>query len=180
MGMDPYPSQFELDGKIIPEATGRSFEVKSIRGKSWSSKFKQSSLRNMLKAIYFNETNKKLSLDEIRCLIEDGSFEILPPGEWFDDLESQGVLFLNATLSVIPGKPDSHRKVWTDFMNELIVFIDKKNPKWLLWGDKAQTRALPLIKEENAFCAVHPRIASFVDENPFKNVPEINWTGINH
>ncbi len=177
VGMEPYPSSFIKDGKLIPEATGRSFEVNSLRDKTWSEHFKQSSLRNMLKTIYYNETNEVISLEKLRGKIEQNEFKILQPGQLFDNLENQGVLFLNASLSVIPGKVDTHTKIWENFMNELIPFIDKKNVKWLLWGQKAQDRVLPLIDENNAVISCHPRLAQFVNENPFQYVKEINWTG---
>ena len=51
IGMEPYPSSFISNGVVIPEATGRSFEVASILDKDWEYKTKQSSLRNILKTI---------------------------------------------------------------------------------------------------------------------------------
>ncbi len=177
VGMDPYPSDFIKNGILTPEATGRSFEVASLLDKTWSAKFKQSSLRNMLKTVYFNETGNIESLEDIRCYIENNTFDIKQPRDWFNSLENQGVLFLNATLTVVPGKPDSHTKIWDGFMNELIKFIDKKNVTWLLFGDKAQKRVLPFVDENHTICTVHPRIASFVEENPFGKVKNINWKG---
>ena len=177
VGMDPYPSDYIKDGVLVPEATGRSFEVSSLFDKTWNTKFKQSSLRNMLKTVYFNETDVNKSLEDIRSYIENKTFDIKQPADWFNSLENQGVLFLNATLTVIPGKPDSHTKIWQNFMEKLIPFIDNKDVKWLLWGDKAQKRVLPLIDEKNAICCVHPRIASFVEENPFGKIKDINWKG---
>ena len=46
MGMEPYPSSFTLSEKTYPVATGRSFEIANLQ--SWSEKFKQSSLRNII------------------------------------------------------------------------------------------------------------------------------------
>ncbi len=178
VGMEPYPSSFVVNGEIIPEATGRSFEVRSLFDKTWSYKFKQSSLRNMLKTVYYNETGIIKSLDEIRNEIMNGSFEILQPLDWFDSLEAQGVLFLNATLTVKPGVVDTHTKIWESFMNKLIPFIDKQNVKWLLWGNKAQDRVLPFVNSDNAICSCHPRLAEFVKENPFGKIKDISWTGI--
>ena len=178
VGMEPYPSSFVFNNKLIPEATGRSFEIKSLEDKTWNYKFKQSSLRNILKAIYYNETGCKKSLDEIRKEISNETFKISQPSEWFDNLENQGVLFLNATLTVIPGHVDTHTKIWEEFMSKLIPYIDKQNVKWLLWGNKAQDRVLPLINKNNAICSCHPRLANFVDENPFQYIKSINWKGI--
>lgn len=38
VGMEPYPSSFVENGAVVPETTGRSFEVASIR--EWTDKFK--------------------------------------------------------------------------------------------------------------------------------------------
>ena len=176
VGMDPYPSSFSKNGKEIPIATGRSFEVQNIE--NWQQKFKQSSLRNILKTIYYNKTGQKKSMEELRDMIEKKEFCIKQPKEWFDSLENQGVLFLNASLTVEPGKPDSHRKIWNKFMTKLIKYISQnKNIKWLLWGDKAKTRVLPIIDESTAIISQHPRLDGFVKENCFKEIKEINWYG---
>jgi uracil DNA glycosylase len=115
----------------------------------------------------------------VYSLTFEKEFKILPPKALFDNLEQQGVLFLNATLTVQKNKVDSHTKYWKEFMEELIKFIDsKQNIKWLLWGDKAQNRILPIIDKNNAVCAVHPRIASFVEQNCFKEITSIRWDGM--
>lgn len=180
VGMEPYPTAYLKDGIEIPMATGRSFEVSILNGQDWNYKIKQSSLRNILKTIYFNETGQIKSLEDIRNEINKHDFKILNPHDLFDNLEQQGVLFLNATLTVEKQNVDSHRKIWEYFMNELIKYIiDKnKNIKWLLWGDKAKTRILPFIDENNAIISQHPRLSGFVNENCFKSITTINWTGI--
>lgn len=178
VGMEPYPTDFNENNIILPIATGRSFEVRNLRNKTWSEKFKQSSLRNILKTIYYNETGLIKDLDTIRKEIENGYFKIKQPAEWYDNLEKNGVLFLNATLTVEKYKVDSHTKIWETFMIELIKYIEKEqNPKWLLWGNKAQERIIPILETDNFVCTVHPRIASFVNENCFKHIKEINWLG---
>ncbi|MEE3311888.1 MAG: hypothetical protein VZR30_04575, partial [Acutalibacteraceae bacterium] len=88
VGMDPYPSFNERDG--IPIATGRSFEVSVLYGQGWDYKIKQASLRNMLKAIYYNETGTNPQLSVIRDEIIYGKFDILPPTDWFNAMEAQG------------------------------------------------------------------------------------------
>ena len=180
VGMEPYPTSFIKDGKEVPIATGRSFEVALLEGETWDYKIKQSSLRNILKTIYFNETGKIIELKDVRKEINDKTFNILNPNDLFNNLEKQGVLFLNATLTVEKENVDSHTKYWEYFMNELVKFIESKNLniKWLLWGDKAKQRILPLIEESHAIISMHPRLAGFVNQNPFKEVCEISWTGI--
>lgn len=179
IGMEPYASWYEAsDGTIVPVATGRSFEVANVN--SWQQKFKQSSLRNMLKTIYFNKTNELKSLEEIRRDISNGTFQISEPHEWFDNLENQGVMFLNATLTVEKDKPDSHTKEWKSAMDMIIKYIDQKvNPKWLLFGNKAQERIIDAIGDkENLYKCCHPRLPEFVKENIFQYVPEIEWTAV--
>jgi uracil-DNA glycosylase len=177
VGMEPYPSYKIVNDVIIPEATGRSFEIQSVD--NWSQKFKQSSLRNILKTIYYNEYNEKISLEEVRKKIEEGSFPIKQPHQWFDCMEQQGVMFLNATLTVQMGKVDTHTKIWEHFMNSLIQYIDTNNNSvnWLLWGNKAQDRICPLVHDDKVIISQHPRLAQFVDENCFKYAQNVNWLG---
>lgn len=177
--MEPYaswytvPSTYDNGEFIIPEATGRSFEVNSVT--KWDQKFKQTSLRNILKSLYYMNTGKDETLEIIREKINSGDFSISQPHDWFDEMEKQGVVFLNATLTVRKDSPDSHRYLWDSFMTELISFINKQNPNiiWILAGDKAQNRALSLVNR--AVICPHPRIARFVKSCPFEAVKTINW-----
>lgn len=176
VGMEPYPSSYVKNGIEMPEATGRSFEVSSVT--SWAQKFKQSSLRNIIKTIYYNYNNEKISLDKLREKINNGTFKIAQPKEWFDSLENQGILFLNATLTVEKNNVDTHTKIWEHFMNELISFINKNhNVIWILWGKKAQNRVIPMISN-NYILTSHPRLDKFIQENCFGQIPDIDWTGL--
>lgn len=177
VGMEPYPSYYKINDEIIPEATGRSFEVNSVT--SWEQKFKQTSLRNILKTIYLNEFGEKITIQELRNKIIDKSFLIKNPKDWFLSLERQGILFLNATLTVKPNEVNSHTLLWTYFMTELIQYIEKENSEiiWLLWGKDAQNRVIPNLQKNNYICSCHPRLAEFVDENCFQYIKNINWKG---
>lgn len=178
VGMEPYPSSYEVNGIIIPEATGRSFEVSSMINKTWSSKFKQSSLRNILKTIYYNDTKIIKSLYDIRKELEDNTFIIKNPTEWFDSMEKQGVLFLNASLTVEPYNVGSHTKLWDNFMKDLIIHINNNiDAKWLLWGNDAKNRVYDLVDKDKCILSCHPRLAQFVNENCFKYTENINWKG---
>ncbi len=167
VGMEPYPSSFTENGVAVPEATGRSFEVASIR--EWTDKFKQASLRNILKAIYLADTGKAVSMDELRKKIADGSFPISKPERWFDNLEEQGVIFLNATLTVRQYEVDTHTDKWETFIDCLIRYIESVNPDviWCLLGTKARDRFLPRVREENAVVTCHPRLNAFVQTDLF-------------
>ena len=177
MGMEPYPSSFIKNGIEIPEATGRSFEVASLE--DWTKPFKQTSLQNIIKTIYFNEYGKKVTMKALRQEIKNGTFPIKPPKEFFNSLEAQGILLLNATLTVKANQVDSHTAIWEEFMTRVIKYIVSVNPdlKWFLWGTKAQNRVAGLIPEESALCTNHPRLSSFIEQNCFKEIKEINWLG---
>lgn len=175
LGMEPYPSWYiDASGKLLPVATGRSFEIANIT--SWKEKFRQSSLRNILKTIYFNETGKHKSLSEIRDEIQSGEFTISEIKDWFDVMNNAGVLFLNASLTVVPLNPNSHADIWSNIMNDIIKYIDAEaSVKWLLFGAKAQNRVNDVIPDCEKYTCCHPRLAQFENENVFKNVPEIKW-----
>lgn len=179
VGLEPYPSCGidRITGDIVPIATGRSFEVSNLL--TWDEKFKQSSLRNILKTIYYNETGKMASLDTIRDKIRDGEFLIAQPNQWFNRMENQGVLFLNASLTVKRGKTDTHGKIWEAFMNELIRYITghTRDVQWLLWGNKAYERVSPFVPNEQIIRSCHPRLDAFVKENCFAYADKVNWLG---
>ncbi|MBQ9067181.1 MAG: uracil-DNA glycosylase, partial [Clostridia bacterium] len=156
VGMDPYPSFNERDG--VPQATGRSFEVSELRGQGWDYKIRQSSLRNMLKAVYYNQTGTDLPMAKLREKIGSGEFQIAPPTQWFDAMEAQGVLFLNSTLTVRPGKAGSHQKLWEPFRQLLIPYLDRQGVTWMLWGNNAQQEfGTYLSPDSRVLTATHPR-----------------------
>ncbi len=56
---------------------------------------------------------------------------------------NQGVLLLNATLTVREGQPGSHQKKgWENFTDEIIKYISEntENTVFLLWGNFAKTK----------------------------------------
>lgn len=175
VGMEPYPSFNEADN--LPQATGRSFEVSEIIGKTWDYKIKQSSLRNILKAIYYNETKSKESLENIRKKITNKEFLICNPGDWFDKMEEQGVIFLNSTLTVEAGKVGSHQKIWEEFREKLISFLSTKDIIWMLWGNNAQNEVGKFLRTEKILSAPHPRLDNFIINNTFQYAKDINWKG---
>ena len=72
----------------------------------------------------------------------------------------QGVLLLNAVLTVRAGQPNSHKgKGWEAFTDSVIRHLnDRPEPLvFLLWGANARSK-LPLIRSMNhlALCAPHP------------------------
>ena len=104
----------------------------------------------------------------------------------------QGVLLLNAVLTVEKDKPASHRnKGWEIFTDEIIKEIDKKNEPvvFMLWGNFARSKK-ELIKNKKHLIleSTHPSPFSarngFFGCNHFKlaneflrknNMEEIDW-----
>lgn len=72
----------------------------------------------------------------------------------------QGVLLLNAVLTVEEGKPESHaRKGWEQFTDAVISAVNQNNSQvvYLLWGSKAQEKAAQVNPTNNLILkTVHP------------------------
>ncbi|HPB79455.1 MAG TPA: uracil-DNA glycosylase, partial [Sedimentibacter sp.] len=118
LGQDPYPER--------GRATGRAFEVGDLT--SWNQKFRQVSLKNIIRLIYKNyngisEYSDIKKFSEIQKEIKEGKFSILPPHKIFKSWEKQGVLLLNTYLSVEAGITGSHISIWQKFSEELLKFI---------------------------------------------------------
>jgi len=180
LGQDPYPQK--------GVATGRAFEVGGLN--KWTDKFRQVSLKNIVRLLYKNyndienyEDIKKFS--EIKPVIENSKFKILPPNELFENWENQGVLLLNATFTLLPGKSNSHEKIWANFSDELIKYISQENNNisWFLWGNFSIKKGRNIV-EGMKYESNHPMMCSakkdkdFLKSNCFKNTMDIiNWLG---
>lgn len=180
LGQDPYPEK--------GRATGRAFEVGDLV--SWQDKFKQVSLKNIVRLIY--KTYKNIenydeikSFSEIKKEIITGQFNILPPNKIFESWEKQGVLLLNSYLTCEIGNPGSHREIWNEFSNNLIKYIAKKNSNliWFLWGKDANAFRMFIVKGR-IYSSRHPMMCSkefeddFLKSDCFKDTKDIiNWTG---
>lgn len=180
LGQDPYPS-FPKNGVYI--ATGRSFEVGTL--KSWTDNFAQHSLKNMIRLIYKAYNGELIEYEDIKKKITNGEFNILPPRQWFDNMEDQGVLFLNTYLTCEKGNPNSHREIWKDFNKDLIEYISASNPNitWFLWGGEAQKNEV-YIKSGRIYKSNHPRLYDTTSSQAFLNSPcfkdtkdLIDWRG---
>lgn len=146
-GRDPYPGI----NNNKPIATGRSFEVRNYN--SWMTPTNNISVINLLKALYvYNYNNTVINTDTdtsikvIRMAIQNKTFKISSPDQWFNKMEATGVLWLNKTLTCERnGKPGSHEKLWQNFSQELVKYINKQNSniRYLLWGE-----SLSSIKKE--------------------------------
>lgn len=186
VGMEPYASWY-IDKKtndIIPQATGRSFEVDELKDKTWLHKFKQASLRNIGKCLYLCEKGESVTSQKFREEIENNNFFIANPNDWFENLSNQGVCFLNAALTVKKDTPGTGKEYWEDFGKAFVEATkENKNIVWFLLGKDAQNTFLPYLKavsynESNIICTPHPRMASFSKEPWFLKCSNINWSGI--
>lgn len=97
-----------------------------------------------------------------------------------DDWAKEGVLLLNASLSVIEGKPNSHMKYWIEFTNNIIKFIEKNdNPiVYILWGNDAiSKKSLITNKNHYVITSSHPSplgaYKSFFGSKPFSKCNEL-------
>jgi len=105
---------------------------------------------------------------------------------------TQGVLLLNATLTVENGKPSSHQGLgWETFTDAIIKTIsdEKENVVFLLWGNFARAKKILIDKNKHLILeAPHPSPFSaytgffgsqhFSQTNTYlkqNNLPEINW-----
>ena len=175
LAMDPYPQK--------GVATGLAFEVEKD---SWMDKGVNTSLKNIVKLIYKTYRGDIPTIDRLRKEIIDKTFDILPPNELFKSWKSQGVLLLNTALTVEVGNSGSHIKLWSNFTEKLIKFIEEKNNNliFLLWGTKAQ-KYKKFIKSSIIIEHNHPAICGNL-KNPkdflngdsfFKTKNIIQWTG---
>lgn len=105
---------------------------------------------------------------------------------------TQGVLLLNATLTVLPGEPGSHQGIgWEIFTDAVIKTLSEQREHvvFILWGKYAQAKK-PLIDQTNhlVIASPHPSPFSahtgFLGSKPFSQTneylkltkqKEINW-----
>ncbi|MGL4522433.1 MAG: uracil-DNA glycosylase [Bacilli bacterium] len=180
LGQDVYPQE--------GVATGRSFEIGGLT--QWSTPFKQTSMRNIVRAVYaaeneIEEYEEIPTFKQILVRIENGEFPLAPPNEWFNALENQGVLFLNRSFTCETGKPNSHELLWQVFAQKVIQYVSTKNVAiaWFLWGNEAK-KAQEWIVGGTCYTSRHPMMISnkypddFLKFAGFKETKQkINWLG---
>lgn len=171
LGQDPYHS--DEDG--LPHAHGLSFSIPKEAKKI------PPSLQNIYK--------------ELKTDLEEGSFQMPNHGNlnsWAD----QGVLLLNATLTVEAHQANSHSHVgWQTFTDHIIQAISEYNEGcvFLLWGKFAQSKEVLIDTNRHLVIkSAHPSPFSahsgFFGSKPFsqtnqylidKGQKAINWNSIN-
>lgn len=107
----------------------------------------------------------------------------------------QGVLMLNACLTVNRGQANSHQnKGWETFTNSVISYISKNSPNklvFILWGNSAQKKTNLIGTNHEILKSVHPSPLSahigffgckhFSKANTFlrsQGLPEIDWNAL--
>jgi uracil-DNA glycosylase len=127
LGQDPYPGK---DSRGLPYAHGLAFSTPSNR----------SPLPESLKNI-FKEIERDLS--------SSSPGKIINKNPDLTRWSMQGVLLLNASLTVLEGTPNSHNLNWKNFMETLLKEIGRRHPKLicLFWGSEAKKWKKTLPKE---------------------------------
>ncbi len=104
----------------------------------------------------------------------------------------QGVLLINNQLSVLEGKPMSHKDIgWNEFTDKIIEVLNEKREHlvFILWGSPAQKKAKAVnVKKHHVVKSVHPSPLSahrgFLGSKPFsqtnnylesKSIKPIDW-----
>jgi uracil-DNA glycosylase len=122
------------------------------------------SLKNMLKEI-------DDEFPENKDIITHGRLDLQDLSRW----SKQGVLLLNAALTVEKGKAGSHLELWKPFINFVFTTINNKQDViWILLGKEAQKiKSLITNKTHTILEAAHPAVhcyggSGFLGSNIFK------------
>ena len=128
------------------------------------------SLRNIYKEL-------QIEFPERNYNFNSGNLE-----KWFN---REKIFLLNASLSVIKGKPGSQIKIWEGFTNSVIKFVSEQNKScvFLLLGNFAKAKESFISNEERIIKGVHPSPLSahngFFESGIFKKVEELLGTNVN-
>lgn len=168
LGQDPYHgSERDVQGNTIAQANGLSFAVHS-----------GVPIPPSLKNIF-----KEIKSDTGTAPLADGDLT-----RW----AKQGVLLLNATLTVRDGEPGSHQKKgWEKFTDAAIRALSDRREHivFLLWGNYAKQKGVHIDRTKHLVLeATHPSPFSvhsgffgskhFSKANTYlreHNLPEIDW-----
>ncbi len=108
----------------------------------------------------FTELNNDLSIDRSNGDLSDWA--------------NQGVLLLNRSLTVEPGKTDSHSNLgWQNFTEKIIQAAASNGALAILWGNESQ-KVSNLFADNDVFKSAHPSPLSayrgFFGSKPFSKV----------
>ncbi|OPJ57231.1 uracil-DNA glycosylase [Alkalithermobacter paradoxus] len=99
----------------------------------------------------------------------------IPNNGYLKKWADQGVLLLNTVLTVVAGKPNSHRNIgWEHFTDKIIIELNKRNDPmvFILWGNNAQSKTKLITNPVHKIIkSVHPSPLSasrgFFGSKPF-------------
>lgn len=137
LGQDPYIGSEIIEGIKVPQACGLSFSVPNTHKKI------PPSLKNIFKEIKNCYPNYKIPTN----------------GDLIRWVKNENILLLNASLTVIEGKSNSHAKLWNGFTNKLIKFISDTNDGTiiLLMGNFAINKSSLIDQTKHKiFTCTHP------------------------
>lgn len=112
------------------------------------------------------ESKRSATLDVIYAAIEkDAGPSTQPRNNNLDYLCKQGGLLLNASLTIIERKSDSHKELWEPFTTFLIQRLQEvtRGILWFAWGKDAQL----VVKDVDIFASGHFLIA---EEHPVSSL----------
>lgn len=155
LGQDPYHGEGQAHGLSFSVPEGKPIPP---------------SLQNIYKEL-------KRSFPERNYNFTSGNLEA-----WFN---REKIFLFNASLTVIQGAAGSHMHIWKNFTDDVIRYIDKKNPDcvFLLLGNFAKAKADLITKKDRIVMEVHPSplARGFLGSDVFKRVEnvlgkDVNWS----
>lgn len=155
LGQDPYHGEGQAHGLSFSVPEGKPIPP---------------SLQNIYKEL-------KRSFPERNYNFTSGNLEA-----WFN---REKIFLFNASLTVIQGAAGSHMHIWKNFTDDVIRYIDNKNPDcvFLLLGNFAKAKADLITKKDRIVMEVHPSplARGFLGSDVFKRVEkvlgkDVNWS----
>lgn len=153
LAMDPYPVEGQADGLAFSNSKSNTISP---------------SLKNILKEI-------DDEFPENKDIITHGRLDLQDLSRW----SKQGVLLLNAALTVEKGKAGSHLELWKPFTIKIIQTLNTKNDIiWLFLGKESQIYTKFVTNSSHTvILAAHPAVScygstGFFGSNVFRKVNE--------
>ncbi len=150
---------------------------------------------NQAEGLSFSVSNEVLKPPSLKNIFKELESDLGIPFPEYNSLKSwakEGVLLLNAVLTVEEHKPASHsNKGWETFTDEIIKILNKKEEPvvFILWGNYAREKKV-YITNPNHYIIESPHPSPFSARNGFfgskpfsktneflrkNNIKEINW-----
>ncbi len=171
IGESPYPRRDSANGIAFYDAAVGDLWSPTGLSKAVN---RATSLRNIVKTALLAEglverdRDGRITQQAIASLDKSRLIQTLP--ELFDNLERAGLLMLNATPVLHPGRKPAHEaRYWLRFLDRLLALIEQRGPKpvtLLLWGKIANLiDTLPASTGYQKITCEHPYNMSFIDNS---------------